>query len=112
MRVGLARVRGRSMEPALHDGDRLLVRYPGRPRPGRLVVLRLPAAESGPRPLAVKRVVGRDPQDPSRWWVERDNIGEGVDSWLVGGIPEGDVLGVVLLRLPRRTPCRKAPAAG
>lgn len=105
-RLGLARVRGRSMAPTLVAGDRLLLLHePPRRwlRPGRLVVVRLPPGPDGPRPVAVKRLTGRDPTDPSRWWVQRDNPDEGVDSWLVGGIPEGDLLALVLGRLPRRT---------
>ena len=99
-RLGFAVVDGRSMEPSLHDGDRLLVLWGARPRVGRLAVVRLPDAPAGPRPVAVKRVTGPAPGEPGAWWVERDNPGEGVDSWLVGGIPDGDVLGRVLLRLP------------
>ena len=48
-RYGLAIVRGRSMLPTLHDGDRLLVRYGAVPRPGDLVLVRLPADDSGAR---------------------------------------------------------------
>ena len=48
--LGIAVVRGRSMEPTLRDGDRLLVRYGARTRPNALVVVRLPD-----RPIAVKR---------------------------------------------------------
>jgi hypothetical protein len=48
-------------------------------------------------------VTGAAPGEPGAWWVERDNPAEGVDSWHVGGIPEADVLGRVLLRLPRFT---------
>ncbi len=96
---GLVVVRGRSMEPTLRDGDRLLVRWDGaRLRPGGLAVVRLP----GGRPLGVKRVVAREPEG---WWVERDNPAEGVDSWQVGAIPEADALGVVVARVwprPRR----------
>jgi hypothetical protein len=88
------------MEPTLHDGDLLLVGWGMPVRPGRLAVVRLPEGPGGPRGLAVKRVTGRDPGDPARWWVERDNPREGVDSWLVGGIPEGDVRARVLVRLP------------
>ena len=86
------------MLPTLRDGDRLLVRWGAGPRPGQLVVVRLP----GDRPLAVKRVVSH--QDGG-WWVERENPQVGVDSWNVGAIPEGDLLGVAHLRLwprPRR----------
>jgi nickel-type superoxide dismutase maturation protease len=95
--LGVAVVRGRSMEPTLREGDLLLVRYGVAPRPGQLVVVRLPD-----RPVAVKRVTRRTADG---WWVERDNPSEGVDSWLVGAVAEEDVLGRVLLRLwPWRRP--------
>ena len=90
-RLGFAVVRGRSMEPTLHDGDRLVVRHGARPRAGRLVVVRLPDGV-----VAVKRATRRE---PAGWWVERDNPRVGVDSWSVGAIPDRDVLAVVLLRL-------------
>ena len=44
----------------------------------------------------MKRVVRRE---PGGWWVERDNPAEGVDSWLVGAIPDEDVLAVVVARV-------------
>lgn len=91
MRWGLAVVHGRSMEPTLRDGDELLVSYGRRVRPGDLVVVRLPD-----RPVAVKRATRRE---PGGWWVERDNPAEGVDSWLVGAVPDADVLAVVRLRV-------------
>ena len=87
----MAVVRGRSMEPTLYDGDRLLVDHRNRVRAGRLVVIRLPDGV-----VAVKRAVRRE---PGGWWVERDNPRLGVDSWTVGAIPDADVLAVVLLRL-------------
>jgi phage repressor protein C with HTH and peptisase S24 domain len=90
-RLGLAVVRGRSMRPTLLDGDRLLVRHGAVPRPGRLVVVRLPDGVT-----AVKRATRRD---GSGWWVERDNPDEGVDSWSVGAIPDNDLIAVVLLRI-------------
>ena len=94
---GLAVVRGRSMRPTLHDGDRLLVRHGAAPRAGDLVVVRLPDGV-----VAVKRATMRR---DGGWWVERDNPDEGVDSWQVGAIPEADVLAVVRLRVwPVRRP--------
>jgi len=90
-RFGIAVVHGRSMLPTLRDGDRLLVRYGRTPKPGDLVLVRLPD-----RPLSVKRVLRREPDG---WWVERDNPAEGIDSWHVGAIPDPDVLAVVLLRV-------------
>jgi hypothetical protein len=89
--LGRAVVRGRSMEPTLLDGDHLLVRWGGRPRPGLLVVVHWPG-----RPMSVKRVGHRDDEG---WWVERDNPLEGTDSWSAGPLTTDQVLGVVLLRL-------------
>jgi phage repressor protein C with HTH and peptisase S24 domain len=89
--IGIAIVRGRSMEPTLRDGDRVLVRYGAAPRAGSLVLVRLPD-----RPLSVKRATRLEEDG---WWVERDNPDEGVDSWLVGAIPVDDVVARVLLRV-------------
>lgn len=101
----IAVVRGRSMEPTLRDGDRVLVARPGAARrrpgpgwgaartaPGRLAVVRLPEG----RPVAVKRLAFHREDG---WWVERDNPAEGVDSWSVGAVPDDDVLGIVLARV-------------
>jgi phage repressor protein C with HTH and peptisase S24 domain len=88
---GVAVVRGRSMEPTLYEGDRLLIRYGAEPRPGSLCVVRLPD-----RPLAVKRVTFRVDDG---WWVERDNPAEGVDSWLVGAVVPEDVVARVVARV-------------
>lgn len=90
------------MEPTLHEGDRLLVLYGAAPRPGRMAVVQLPSSADGPRPLAVKRVVGRSPAHPDHWWVERDNPREGIDSWHVGPIPGEGIRARVLFRLPDR----------
>jgi len=87
----MAVVRGRSMQPTLYDGDRLLVDYRRPVRPRGLVVVRLPDGV-----VAVKRATRRE---PGGWWVERDNPHEGVDSWTVGAVADVDVLGVVLLRV-------------
>ncbi len=100
--LGVATVHGRSMEPTLHEGDRVVVLYGVRPRAGRMALVRLPDSHSGPRPLAIKRVTGQAPAEPDHWWVERDNPATGVDSWQVGAIPRHDVKGVVLGRLPAR----------
>lgn len=105
IRPGLARVVGASMEPTLHEGDLLLVLWGARPRTGRLAIVELPRDEHGdPRPISVKRVTGTDPEDPARWWVERDNPRAGVDSWLVGSLPDHAVRARVLLRIPCRRP--------
>jgi signal peptidase I len=114
-RWGLVVVRGRSMAPGLRDGDRLLVRWADAgagvgadPRPGSVVVVRLP----GDRPIAVKRLLSRQPDG---WWVERDNPREGVDSWQVGAVPDDGLLGVVRARVwprPGRVPARLPPRPG
>jgi phage repressor protein C with HTH and peptisase S24 domain len=91
-RVGVAVVRGRSMLPTLREGDRLLVVHGLGARPGRLAVVRLPDGV-----VAVKRTSHR--QADGRWWVDRDNPREGVDSWVVGAIPEEDVLARVVGRI-------------
>lgn len=96
MRPALVRVRGRSMLPTYREGDVLLVLRGLRPRAGRAHVVRLPPDAAGrPRPLAVKRLTGRDPDAPERWWVDSDNPAEGVTSFDVGSLAETDVLAVV-----------------
>ena len=90
---GLAVVRGRSMQPTLYDGDRLLLRHGAIPRAGQLVVVRLPDGV-----VAVKRATSHDADG---WWVERDNPVEGVDSWQAGPVAPDDVLGRTLARPAR-----------
>ena len=95
--LGLAVVRGDSMRPALAPGDRLLVRYRRRPRPGQVVVGRFADGT-----VAVKRAAERRPDG---WWLLSDNSSDGVDSRHRGVVPDEDVVGVVLARLwprPRR----------
>jgi phage repressor protein C with HTH and peptisase S24 domain len=91
-RWGLVVVRGRSMEPTLYDGDRLLVRYAAPRRPGQVALVRLPGGV-----VAVKRLAHQEPD--GAWWVERDNPREGVDSWAVGAVAEPEVWGVAAVRL-------------
>lgn len=103
LRPGLVRVRGRSMEPTLRDGDVLLVVHGRRPGRGDLVLVDLPPDDAGrPRPRAVKRYVGPDPDDPARLWVERDNPRAGVDSWSIGSLPPEALVAVVIMRPLRR----------
>jgi phage repressor protein C with HTH and peptisase S24 domain len=94
--VQLVRVAGESMLPTLRAGDVLVVRRGAPVRVGRLVIVRLPDGTT-----AVKRATHRVPEG---WWVERDNPALGVDSWQVGAVAPGDVLGVVVARVwpPRR----------
>jgi hypothetical protein len=89
--IGHVLVRGRSMEPTLREGDRLVVVPGGRPRVGRIAVVRLP----GGRALSVKRLAH---EADGGWWVERDNPQEGVDSWQVGAVATSDVVAIVWVR--------------
>jgi hypothetical protein len=98
----MARVRGDSMRPALHPGDRLLVRYGGRVRPGGLVLARFADGT-----LAVKRATERRTTSSGRagWWLTSDDPAVGVDSRHRGPVPEDDVIAVVVARMwPRPRP--------
>jgi phage repressor protein C with HTH and peptisase S24 domain len=94
------------MAPVLRPGDRLLVDYRRRPRPGDVVAARFPDGT-----LAVKRVASARSTragDPG-WWLLSDNPAEGVDSRHRGPVADEAVLGVVRLRLwprPRRLASR------
>ena len=93
-RLGLAIVRGPSMEPVLRAGDRLVVLHGAEPRIGGLVVVRLPDGV-----IAVKRVNRREGEG---WFVVSDNLSvRGLDSTVYGAIPDEFVIGRVLFRLPR-----------
>ncbi|MDT0200968.1 S24/S26 family peptidase [Nocardioides sp. AE5] len=111
-RPGLAVVRGRSMEPALREGDRLLVLHGARVRPGRMVLARFVDGT-----LAVKRAVEQRATRDGRpgWWLLSDNAAEGIDSRHRGVVPAEDVAAVVLARvwpprLPGSTPSRPGHA--
>ena len=101
-RLGLAVVRGRSMEPTLREGDRLLVVHGAQAQVGRLAVVRL-VDRRGASVVAVKRVTSRRPDG---WWVEADNpVPEALDSRWAGVVPAGDVVARVVARVwpsPRR----------
>ncbi|TCJ31168.1 peptidase S24 [Nocardioides jejuensis] len=90
-RWGWAIVRGRSMEPGLRDGDRLLVRWGRTPREGDVVLARFVDGT-----LAVKRAAERRTTRTGApgWWLLSDNAAEGVDSRHRGVVPEEDVLAV------------------
>ena len=95
----------RSMEPALHPGDWLVVRRtiaPGRPlrvRPGQVVVARHPGR---PDLLIVKRAARREPDG---WWLASDNPAAGaVDSRAFGVVPLALIEGRLLWRYRRARP--------
>jgi nickel-type superoxide dismutase maturation protease len=95
----------RSMEPALHPGDWLLIRRALRPggtvplRPGQLVVARHPGR---PEMLIVKRLARRE---DGGWWLSSDNPAAGaVDSRAFGVVPAALIEGRVLLRYRRTGP--------
>jgi len=95
---GVVRIAGRSMEPTLRSGDLVLVRWGAAVRPGQLAVFAHPVEGV----LVVKRVGFPDPDDATRWWLERDNPGHGSDSWSFGSISREAILARALTRLPRR----------
>jgi nickel-type superoxide dismutase maturation protease len=89
----------RSMEPALREGDWLLVRrtmLPGRVlrlRAGQVVVARHPGR---PDLLIVKRAARHQGDG---WWLASDNPAAGaVDSRIFGAVPAGLIEGRVLGR--------------
>ncbi len=99
VRWGMARVHGRSMTPTLRDGDRVLVRHGAVPRSGQVAVVRFADGV-----VAVKRL---ERLEPEGWWVSRDNLGVGRDSWSAGAIAPDDVVAVVAGRIwphPGRLP--------
>ena len=95
-RWGFAVVSGDSMRPHLGPGDRLLVNYRRTPRPGDVVVARLPGGV-----LAVKRATERRTTELGEpgWWLLSDNAEEGSDSRRYGAVADGDVLAVVVRRI-------------
>jgi nickel-type superoxide dismutase maturation protease len=102
---GTAEVTGPSMVPTLRHGDRLVVRYGARVRPGDVVVLRHPFQQDL---LVVKRAVERR---DGGWWVLGDNAFAGGDSTDYGVVPPELVLARVLLRVrPRPDAQRSVPA--
>jgi nickel-type superoxide dismutase maturation protease len=80
------------MVPTLQHGDRLLVRYGARVRPGDVIVLRHPFQQDL---LVVKRAVELR---EGGWWVLGDNAYAGGDSTDYGTVPEELILGKVRWR--------------
>ena len=102
---GVAEVTGPSMVPTLYHGDRLLVHYGARVRPGDVVVLRHPFQQDL---LVVKRAVERR---DGGWWVLGDNAFAGGDSTDYGAVPEDLVLGKVRSRYRPLGPGQRSPFA-
>jgi signal peptidase I len=93
-----------SMLPTLVPGDRVLLDYRRTPRPGDLVVARLPGGV-----VAIKRASERRTTELGEpgWWLLSDNAGQGSDSRRYGAVSDADVLAVAIRRMwPvwRRTP--------
>lgn len=116
-------VDGPSMEPTLHDGDRLLVSRRRRPRRGDVVVVRYPGRVLPGRPWTVKRVAAAagdpvpaavglpEPMVPAgRLVVLGDNAERSHDSRGFGYADADQVLGVLVRRVTaRRVTARPAP---
>lgn len=105
----LVEVRGRSMEPALRAGDRLLT-VPARPgwcRPGRVVVVVDP---TDPQHLVVKRLARIE---GARVTVLGDHPEASTDSRTWGSLPITSVRRVVVRRWPDvRTRLHRAACSG
>ncbi|KUO14660.1 nickel-type superoxide dismutase maturation protease [Streptomyces dysideae] len=102
---GVAEVTGPSMVPTLRHGDRLVVHYEARIRPGDVVVLRHPFQQDL---LVVKRAAERR---DGGWWVLGDNAYAGGDSTDYGTVPEDLVLGRVRFRYRPRQEAQRSPFA-
>ncbi|MFF1377209.1 nickel-type superoxide dismutase maturation protease [Streptomyces sp. NPDC058308] len=100
---GAAEVTGPSMVPTLQHGDRLLVRWGARVRPGDVVILRHPFQQDL---LVVKRAKERR---EGGWWVLGDNTFAGGDSTDYGVVPEELVLGKVWFRYRPPAPGHRSP---
>jgi nickel-type superoxide dismutase maturation protease len=85
-------VAGRSMEPTLLAGDRLLVGHFGRPGIGDVVALRDP---NDPRRVMVKRISGLH---GDQLYVTGDNPEASIDSRVFGSVPRGALLGKAVRR--------------
>ncbi|MEU5387010.1 nickel-type superoxide dismutase maturation protease [Kitasatospora cineracea] len=94
--LGVVDVAGPSMRRLLSDGDRVLVRYGAPLRPGAIALFRHPLQQDL---LVVKRAAERR---PGGWWMLSDNPLVRTDSREYGPVPDGLVLGRVLLRLAPR----------
>ncbi|MFE9682889.1 nickel-type superoxide dismutase maturation protease [Streptomyces sp. NPDC006285] len=102
---GTAEVTGPSMVPTLRHGDRLVVQYGARVRPGDVVVLRHPFQQDL---LVVKRAAERR---EGGWWVLGDNAYAGGDSTDYGTVPEELVLGKVRFRYRPPAKGQRSPFA-
>ncbi|MBC9725338.1 nickel-type superoxide dismutase maturation protease [Streptomyces sp. TRM68367] len=102
---GPAEVTGPSMVPTLYHGDRLLVQWGARIRPGDVIVLRHPFQQDL---LVVKRAAERR---EGGWWVLGDNAYAGGDSTDYGTVPEELVLGKVRFRYRPLRPGQRSPFA-
>ncbi|AVH61155.1 MULTISPECIES: nickel-type superoxide dismutase maturation protease [Streptomyces] len=102
---GAAEVTGPSMVPTLRHGDRLVVQWGARVRPGDVVVLRHPFQQDL---LVVKRIAERR---EAGWWVLGDNAFAGGDSTDYGTVPEELVLGKVRFRCRPLKDGQRSPLA-
>ncbi|CAN5199716.1 hypothetical protein BH09ACT12_BH09ACT12_37100 [soil metagenome] len=79
------------MLPTLRPGDRLLVSYRRRPRPGAVVVARFVDGTVAVKRAAERRTAG--------WWLLSDNAAAGTDSRHRGVVASDDVWGTAVARV-------------
>ena len=92
------RIVGPSMEPALANGDLVLVVRSRTYRPGQVLVVEHP---SRPSLLLVKRCIRL--LDGDQLWIEGDNPQSSEDSRSFGPVPKKQVRGRVLMRIAGRS---------
>lgn len=97
-RLGLGEVHNPSMLPTLRPGDRLVLWYGARVRPGDVLVMRHPLQHDL---LIVKRAMERR---EGGWWVRGDNPGVTNDSREFGVVPDDLLMARAVLRLRGRPP--------
>jgi signal peptidase I len=94
----LVTVRGNSMSPTLHDGERVLVRRSRRIRTGQVVIFATVRHQRSDPPWLVKRVTGVEGE---QFTVAGDNP-RSLGSAQLGVIPRADLLGIVIRPVTRR----------
>jgi signal peptidase I len=95
----LVTVRGDSMSPTLHDGDRVLVRRSRRIRAGQVVVFATVRHQRADPQWLVKRVTEVEGE---QFTVAGDNP-RSLGSAQLGVLPRADLLGIVIRPDTRRT---------
>ena len=87
------------MLPTLRPGDRLLVAYRRRPRPGDVVVARFVDGTVAVKRAARRQSTGSATGPSTGWWLLSDNATVGTDSRHRGVVADPEVWGTVVARV-------------